>query len=89
MLLQAMVRHIELWLIEKLIPFTRDPRTHSEAQIAQIAASIAEFCFNDSILADTKAGIIPGHGRLLAARKLAIAKLGHVISEQAGMEDFG
>ena len=42
MLLQAMVKHIELWLIEKLVPFARNPRTHSDAQIAQIAASIAE-----------------------------------------------
>ena len=69
---QAMVKHIELWLIDKLIPLARNPRTHSDAQIAQIAASIAEFGFNNPILVDTKAGIIAGHGRLLAARKLGI-----------------
>jgi ParB-like chromosome segregation protein Spo0J len=46
MTMQAMVKHIELWPIEKLIPFARNPRTHSEAQVAQIAASIAEFGFN-------------------------------------------
>jgi len=56
----------------KLIPYVRNPRTHSDAQIAQIAASIAEFGFNNPILVDTKAGIIAGHGRLLAARKLQL-----------------
>ena len=75
MLLQAMVKHIELWLIEKIIPWARNPRTHSDAQIAQIAASIAEFGFNNPILVDTKAGIIAGHGRLLAARKLGLTEV--------------
>jgi ParB-like nuclease domain len=65
-----MVKHIELWLIDKLIPFARNPRTHSDAQIAQIAASIAEFGFNSPILVDSNAGIIAGHGRLLAARNV-------------------
>jgi DNA modification methylase len=73
--LQAIVKHIELWLIDKLIPFARNPRTHSDAQIAQIAASIAEFGFNNPILVDTKAGIIAGHGRLLAARKLGLTEV--------------
>jgi DNA modification methylase len=66
---------IEFWLIERLIPYARNPRTHSDAQVAQIAASIAEFGFNNSILVDTKAGIIAGHGRLLAARKLQLAEV--------------
>lgn len=73
--LASMVKHIELWLIDKLIPFARNPRTHSDAQIVQIAASIAEFGFNNPILVDTKAGIIAGHGRLLAARKLGLKEL--------------
>ena len=64
-----MGQRIEHWLIEKLIPYARNPRTHSDAQIVQIAASIAEFGFNNPILVDTKAGIFAGHGRLLAARK--------------------
>ena len=70
-----MAQHIELWPIEKLIPFARNPRTHSDAQVAQIAASIAEFGFNNPILVDTKAGIIAGHGRLLAARKLQLKEV--------------
>jgi DNA modification methylase len=72
---QPAATHIELWPIDKLVPYTRNPRTHSEAQIAQIAASIAEFGFNNPILVDTKAGIIAGHGRLLAARKLQLTEV--------------
>ena len=68
-------KHIELWPIDKLIPFARNPRTHSDAQVAQIAASIAAFGFNNPILVDTKAGIIAGHGRLLAARKLQLQEV--------------
>jgi len=73
--LHRMAKHIELWLIDKLIPWARNPRTHSDAQIAQIAASIAEFGFNNPILVDTKAGIIAGHGRLLAAQKLGLTEV--------------
>ena len=68
-------KHIELWPLDRLIPYARNPRTHSDAQVAQIAASIAEFGFNNPILVDTKAGIIAGHGRLLAARKLQLAEV--------------
>ena len=64
---------IEHWPLDKLIPYARNPRTHSDAQIAQIAASIAEFGFTNPILVDSKAGIIAGHGRLLGARKLNLA----------------
>jgi ParB-like chromosome segregation protein Spo0J len=74
MTLQAMVKHIELWLIDRLIPYARNPRT-SNAQVAQIAASIAAFGFNNPILEDTKDGIIAGHGRLLAARKLGLTEV--------------
>src|SRR6202041_1136800 len=73
--LHSMAKYIELWVIDKLIPWARNPRTHSDAQIAQIAASIAEFGFNNPILVDTKAGIIAGHGRLLAARKLGLTEV--------------
>src|SRR6266436_3857721 len=75
MTLQGMAKHIELWAIDKLIPFARNPRTHSDAQIAQIAASIAEFGFNNPILVDTNSGILAGHGRLLAARKLGLKEV--------------
>src|SRR5579864_7250315 len=70
-----MAKHIAMWLVERLIPWARNPRTHSDAQVAQIAASIAEFGFNNPILVDTNAGIIAGHGRLLAARKLELKEV--------------
>jgi hypothetical protein len=69
-----MAQRIEHWLIEKLIPYARNPRTHSDVQIAQIAASVGEFGFNNPIV-DTKAGIIAGHGRLLAARRLQLEEV--------------
>jgi ParB-like chromosome segregation protein Spo0J len=58
---------IQTWNIDRLTPYARNPRTHSDAQVAQIAASIADFGFNNPILVDTKDGVIAGHGRLLAA----------------------
>src|ERR1700723_3947827 len=73
--LERMAKHIQMWLVDKLIPWARNPRTHSDAQVAQIAASIAEFGFNNPILVDSKAGIIAGHGRLLAARKLGLKEV--------------
>src|SRR5271155_341033 len=75
MLTHPMAQRIEQWPLETLIPYAQNPRTHSDAQVAQIAASIAEFGFNNPILVDTNAGIIAGHGRLLAARKLGLAEV--------------
>src|SRR4051794_35258128 len=57
---------------EDLIPFAKNARTHSDAQVAQIAASIREFGWTNPILVDAGNGIIAGHGRLLAARKLGM-----------------
>src|SRR3990172_2858475 len=75
MLSSAMAQRIELWPIDKLIPYARNARTHSDAQVAQIAASIAEFGFNSPVLVDSNAGVIAGHGRLLAARKLGLTEV--------------
>jgi hypothetical protein len=72
---EAMAKRIEIWPIEKLIPYARNPRTHSEAQVAQIAASIAEFGFVNPILVDTDDGILAGHGRLLGAQKLKLKEV--------------
>lgn len=63
---------IENRSIADLIPFARNSRTHSDAQIAQIAASIREFGWTNPILIDGANGIIAGHGRLAAARKLSM-----------------
>ena len=53
-----------------LIPYANNPRTHSDQQVAQVAASIQEFGFNNPILIDEHKSIIAGHGRLAAAQKL-------------------
>jgi hypothetical protein len=55
--LAALAERIELWPIEKLRPYERNPRTHSEAQVDQIAASIVEFGWTNPILIDENAGI--------------------------------
>ena len=74
-----MARHIEIWPVERLVPYAKNARTHSAEQVAQIAASIVEFGFNNPILVDSNAGIIAGHGRLLAARKLGLTEVPVVV----------
>ncbi len=63
---------IELWPLDKLVPYARNARTHTEAQVAQIAASIREFGFTNPILANSDGSIVAGHGRLQAARQLGL-----------------
>ena len=65
---------IDYLLVNTLIPYANNSRTHDDAQVAQIAASIKEFGFRNPILVDG-VGIIAGHGRLLAARKLGLEKV--------------
>ena len=64
---------IEQWPTAKLLPYARNARTHSDDQVAQIAASIAEFGFTNPILAGSDGVIVAGHGRLAAAQKLGLA----------------
>src|SRR6202043_371427 len=66
---------IEVWRIDRLVPRPNNPRTHSNSQIAQIAASIAEFGFTNPILVGAEDDVIAGHARLLAARKLRITEV--------------
>ena len=54
--------------IDRLIPYAMNARTHSDAQVSQIAASIKEFGFNNPVLVDPDGGIIAGHGRVMAAK---------------------
>lgn len=73
--------------VEKLIPYVRNSRTHSDGQVAQIAASIKEFGWTNPILVDGESGVIAGHGRLLAARKLGqkevpVIELKHMTESQ-------
>lgn len=67
--------NIEHLSLGELIPFAKNSRTHDDAQVAQIAASIKEFGFTNPILIDEQSGIIAGHGRLLAARKLQLTEV--------------
>jgi DNA modification methylase len=64
---------VERWAIRRLIPYARNARTHSPAQVDQIAASIREWGWTNPVLVDEEGTIIAGHGRVLAARKLRIA----------------
>ncbi|WP_298218129.1 site-specific DNA-methyltransferase [Halothiobacillus sp.] len=63
---------IELIKTGLLIPYARNSRTHDDAQVSQIAASIKEFGFTNPVLIDADNGIIAGHGRVLAAQKLSL-----------------
>jgi DNA modification methylase len=67
--------HVESWQIERLLPYARNARTHSAVQIRQIAASIAEFGFNNPVLVDAEGSIIAGHGRVLAAGELKLPQV--------------
>ena len=73
--LVALADRIELWPIDGLRPYERNPRTHSEAQVDQIAASMVEFGWTNPVLVDEQGSVLAGHGRLLAARKLGLAEV--------------
>lgn len=66
------IMKVESVSVERLIPYANNARLHSDAQVAQIAGSIREFGFNNPVLVDAENGIIAGHGRVLAARKLGL-----------------
>lgn len=63
---------IEQLSVDVLIPYSNNARTHSDDQVTQIASSIKEFGFNNPILVDKNNGVIAGHGRLMAAKKLGL-----------------
>jgi len=64
-----------LWPLDRLIPYARNARTHSDEQVAQIAASIVEFGFCNPILVGSDGVIIAGHARVIAARKLGLSEV--------------
>jgi DNA modification methylase len=68
-------KEIKWQSVDKLIPYAKNARTHSDEQVAQIAGSIKEFGFNNPVLVDKEGSIIAGHGRLMAARKLGMDKV--------------
>jgi len=67
--------HVEYCKVSELIPYVNNSRKHDDAQVAQIAASIKEFGWTNPILVDGDKGIIAGHGRLMAARKLGMTEV--------------
>jgi DNA modification methylase len=79
MLRKVMTPQIEQRSVADLIPYAANSRTHSDAQVAQIAASIREFGWTNPILIDGDNTIIAGHGRLLAARKLGMEEVPAIV----------
>src|SRR5512140_2650517 len=66
---------IERWPVRRLIPYARNARTHTDKQVAEVAASIVEFGWTNPILAGADGVIIAGHARLAAARKLGMTEV--------------
>lgn len=78
---------VEQLKVGNLIPYVNNSRTHSDEQVMQVASSIKEFGFTNPILIDDDGGIIAGHGRLMAAKKLGLdevpcIRLGHLSEAQ-------
>lgn len=71
---------IEQRSVESLVPYARNSRTHSDAQVAQIAASMREWGWTNPVLIDEGGGIIAGHGRVLAARKLGVKEVPCIVA---------
>ena len=76
---------VEQWDINKLVPYARNARTHTDEQVAQIAASIKEWGFTTAVLVDEDGGIIAGHGRTLAAQRLKMTTVPVMVA--AGWSD--
>jgi ParB-like chromosome segregation protein Spo0J len=77
----AAAKRIEMWPLERLVPYERNARTHSPEQVAQIAASIQEFGFTNPILVDGADGILAGHGRLAAAKDMGLSEVPVIVLE--------
>jgi hypothetical protein len=66
---------VERWQIDRLIPYAKNARTHTDAQVAAIAASIKEWGWTTPALVGEDGGLIAGHARILAARQLGIGEI--------------
>jgi site-specific DNA-methyltransferase (adenine-specific) len=66
---------VERWPVDKLVPYARNSRTHSDSQVAQIAASIKEWGWTTPVLVSEDGTLIAGHGRVMAARKLGLSEV--------------
>ncbi len=72
---KPMVNRLEIWEIGRIVPSVRNPRTHSDSQVAQVAASIVAFGFMSPVLVDRDGTLIAGHGRYLAAVQLGLQRI--------------
>src|SRR5215469_83550 len=63
---------IEHWPLKKLLPYAKNPRTHSKTQVGQIAKAITEYGWTAPVLVDEAGGVLAGHGRILAAVELKL-----------------
>jgi DNA modification methylase len=73
---------VQIWPIDRLLPYIRNARTHTDEQIAQVAASIREFGWTNPILVAADGTIIAGHARLAAARKLRMTEVPVIVLDQ-------
>ena len=78
---------IEMRSVAELVPYARNARTHSDEQVSVMAASIGRYGFNNPVLIDAAGGIIAGHGRVLAAKRLGmevipVVPLAHLTEEE-------
>src|SRR4051794_37487762 len=80
---------VERWGLDRLVPYARNARTHSDAQVAQIAASVREWGWTVPVLVDETGMLIAGHGRVLAARKLSRIPLVtvHLVGARMGVAE--
>ena len=74
-------KQIVMRRVDELIPYARNSRTHSDSQVAQIAASIKEWGWTTPVLVDDSGQIIAGHGRIMAARKLGMVDVPVIVAE--------
>ena len=72
---------VELRKVSELVPYARNSRTHSDEQVSQLAASIREWGWTVPILVDEEGGLIAGHGRIMAAKKLGIAEVPAMVAQ--------
>ena len=82
----VMAKRLEMWPLERLRPYERNARTHSDEQLQQIAASIRMFGFTAPILVDGSDGVVAGHGRLTAAKLLGLAEVPVVVLDHLSEE---
>jgi ParB-like chromosome segregation protein Spo0J len=77
----ALYTHIEMWRIDRLIPYARNPRKN-DAAVDRMAASIQEFGFKIPVLARSSREVVDGHLRLKAARKLGITEVPVILCDE-------